>query len=150
MIPGSSSTATSSDDGRIAAGYPTGVLTDARAWGSYPAAASARCFGLVQELPVGIAERSRRLCAWGSCVRLEASGGRSGRRSEGPSVRPGDRARSNPPRILHRPAPAAILSYGTVRLYSCTGYSRFCARDRTRGCFACLLLQLGTKLLARR
>ena len=66
MIPGSSSTATSSDDGRIAAGYPTGVLTDARAWGSYPAAASARCFGLVQELPVGIAERSRRLCAWGS------------------------------------------------------------------------------------
>ena len=29
MIPGSSSTATSSDDGRIAAGYPTGVLTDA-------------------------------------------------------------------------------------------------------------------------
>ena len=126
MIPGSSSTATSSDDGRIAAGYPTGVLTDARAWGSYPAAASARCFGLVQELPVGIAERSRRLCAWGSCVRLEASGGRSGRRSEGPSVRPGDRGR-----ILRG------SSTGRLRL-SIVAASRACS------------CSLAPKLLARR
>ena len=131
MIPGSSSTATSSDDGRIAAGYPTGVLTDARAWGSYPAAASARCFGLVQELPVGIAERSRRLCAWGSCVRLEASGGRSGRRSEGPSVRPGDRwaiaveSSADPP---------------------CTGRLRLAIVAASRAC-SC---SLAPKLLARR